>query len=107
MESGIYSHEFQKKEETSPFEQNVAEKNIDPGNNQNSGDSCTSFWSKGSLTTVDLDTSFIEENSSQDTNTSLECSNLKERPNLEDSKTTKSPPVNNYDIYYIYYIVSL
>lgn len=101
MESGIYSHEFQKIEETSPFEQNVAEKNIDPGNHQNSGDSCTSFWSKGSLTTVDLDTSFIEENSSQDTSTSLECSNLKERPNLEDSKTTKSPPVNNYDIYYI------
>lgn len=93
VESGIYSHEFQKIEETSPFEQNVAEKNIDPGNHQNSGDSCTSFWSKGSLTTVDLDTSFIEENSSQDTSTSLECSNLKERPNLEDSKTTKSPPL--------------
>ncbi|XP_037062561.1 zinc finger B-box domain-containing protein 1 isoform X4 [Peromyscus leucopus] len=93
VESGIYSHKFQKIEETSFFEQNVAEKNIDPGNNQNSGDSCTSFWSKGSLTTVDLDTSFIEENSSQDTSTSLECSNLKERPNLEDSKTTKSPPL--------------
>ncbi|XP_052586989.1 zinc finger B-box domain-containing protein 1 isoform X3 [Peromyscus californicus insignis] len=93
VESGIYSHEFKKIEETSSFEQNVAEKNIDPGNHQNSGDSCTSFWSKGSLTTVDLDTSFIEENSSQDTSTSLEYSNLKERPNLEDSKTTKSPPL--------------
>ncbi|XP_059121472.1 zinc finger B-box domain-containing protein 1 isoform X4 [Peromyscus eremicus] len=93
VESGIYSREFKKIEETSSFEHNVTEKNIDPGNNQNSGDSCTSFWSKGSLTTVDLDTSFIEENSSQDTSTSLECSNLKERPNLEDSKTTKSPPL--------------
>ncbi|XP_036047215.1 zinc finger B-box domain-containing protein 1 [Onychomys torridus] len=93
VESGIYSHEFKKIEETSSFEQNVAEKNIDLGNNQNSGDSCAPFWSKGSLTTVDLDTSFIEENSSQDTSTSLEYSNMKERPNLEDSKTTKSPPL--------------
>ncbi|KAL6072170.1 hypothetical protein STEG23_011663, partial [Scotinomys teguina] len=90
-ESGIYSHEFNKIEETSYFVQNVTEKNMDPGNNQNSGDSCMSFCSKGSLPTVDLDTSFIEENSSQDTRISLECTNLKERPNLEDSKTTKSP----------------
>lgn len=91
VESDIYSHGFKQIGETSSFEQNIREKNIDPGNNQNSGDYCVSLWSKGSLPTADLDTSFLKENSSQDTSTSLECSNPNERPHLEDSKTTKSP----------------
>ncbi|KAL1777685.1 zinc finger protein B-box domain-containing protein 1 isoform X1 [Sigmodon hispidus] len=90
VESAIYSHEFKTTGVTSSFEQNITENNIDQGNDQNSGDSCMSFWNKGPLPTVDLDTSFIEELSSQDTSIS-QCSNLIEKPNLEDSKTTKSP----------------
>ncbi|XP_051055228.1 zinc finger B-box domain-containing protein 1 [Phodopus roborovskii] len=91
MESDIYSHEFKQVGETSSLKQNVTEKNKDPGNNQNSGDSSMPFWSKVSLPTADFDTYFLEENSSQDTSISLECSNPNERPNLEDSKITKSP----------------
>lgn len=94
MESGLSSHELKKVGETSSFEQNVTEKNTDPENNQNSGDSYMSFWSKDSKPPVDLHTSFIEGNSSQDTSISLEGSNLKEKPNFEDLKTTKTPPVN-------------
>ncbi|XP_038203867.1 zinc finger B-box domain-containing protein 1 [Arvicola amphibius] len=93
MESGLYSHELKKVGEASSFEQNVKEKNTDPENNQNSGDSYMSFWSKNSKPTVDLHTSFIEGNSSQDTSISLEGSNLKEKPNFEDLKTTKTPPL--------------
>ncbi|XP_057613103.1 zinc finger B-box domain-containing protein 1 [Chionomys nivalis] len=93
MESGLYSHELKKVGETSSFEQNVTEKNTDPENNQNSGDSYMSFWSKDSKPTVNLHTSFIEGNSSQDTSISLEGSNLKEKPNFEDLKTTKTPPL--------------
>ncbi|XP_075806673.1 zinc finger B-box domain-containing protein 1 isoform X2 [Microtus pennsylvanicus] len=93
MESGLSSHELKKVGETSSFEQNVTEKNTDPENNQNSGDSYMSFWSKDSKPPVDLHTSFIEGNSSQDTSISLEGSNLKEKPNLEDLKTTKTPPL--------------
>ncbi|XP_050003523.1 zinc finger B-box domain-containing protein 1 [Alexandromys fortis] len=93
MESGLSSHELKKVGETSSFEQNVTEKNTDPENNQNSGDSYMSFWSKDSKPPVDLHTSFIEGNSSQDTSISLEGSNLKEKPNFEDLKTTKTPPL--------------
>lgn len=93
MESGLYSHELKKVEETGSFEQNVTEKNTDSENNQNSGDSYMSFWSKDSKPTVDLHTSFMEGKLSQDTSTSLKGSNLKEKPNFEDLKTTKTPPV--------------
>ncbi|XP_041515275.1 zinc finger B-box domain-containing protein 1 [Microtus oregoni] len=93
MESGLSSHELKKVGETSSFEQNVTEKNTDPENNQNSGDSYMSFWSKDSKPPVDLHTSFIEGNSSQETSISLEGSNLKEKPNFEDLKTTKTPPL--------------
>ncbi|XP_028642604.1 zinc finger B-box domain-containing protein 1 isoform X2 [Grammomys surdaster] len=91
LESSIYSDEFKNIEETTPFEKNETEKNIDPQNNKDSVDSCMSLGSKSSLPTIDFSTSFIEENSSQDTNTSLKCSNPNERPNVEDSKTTKPP----------------
>uniref|UniRef100_A0A8C2LDF5 Zinc finger, B-box domain containing n=1 Tax=Cricetulus griseus TaxID=10029 RepID=A0A8C2LDF5_CRIGR len=91
VDTDTYSHESKQIGEISSLEQNVIEKNIDPGNNQNSGDSsCMLFWRRASFPTADLDTSFLEENSSQDTSTSLGCSNPKEKPNLEDSKTTKS-----------------
>ncbi|KAH0513122.1 Zinc finger B-box domain-containing protein 1 [Microtus ochrogaster] len=93
MDSGLSSHELKKVGETSSFEKNVTEKNTDPENNQNSGDSYMSFWSKDSKPPVDLHTSFIEGNSSQDTSISLEGSNLKEKPNFEDLKTTKTPPL--------------
>lgn len=93
MESGLYSHELIKVRETSSFEQNVTEKNTDPENNQNSGDSYMSFWGKDSKPTGDLHTSFIEGNSSQDTSISLEDHNLKEKPNSEDLKTTKTLPL--------------
>ncbi|CAO2612864.1 Zinc finger B-box domain-containing protein 1 [Lemmus lemmus] len=91
VEAGIYPHELKKGGETSSFEQNVTEKNTDPGNNQNSGDSYMSLGSKDSMPTIDLHTSFIEGNSSQNTSTSLECRNLKEKPNFEDLKTTRTP----------------
>ncbi|XP_021013542.1 zinc finger B-box domain-containing protein 1 isoform X5 [Mus caroli] len=91
VESCIYSDEFKKIGETTSFEKNETEKNIDPQNNKDTVDSCMSLGSKGSLPTIDLSTSFIEENSSQDTNTSLKCSNPNERPNLGNSKTAKEP----------------
>nr|XP_034356676.1 zinc finger B-box domain-containing protein 1 [Arvicanthis niloticus] len=91
LESSIYFDEFKKIEETTPFEKNETEKNIDPQNNKDSVDSCLSLGSKGFLPTIDFSTSIIEENSSQDTNTSLKCSNPNERPNMDDSKTTKPP----------------
>ncbi|XP_013203754.1 zinc finger B-box domain-containing protein 1 isoform X2 [Microtus ochrogaster] len=93
MDSGLSSHELKKVGETSSFEKNVTEKNTDPENNQNSGDSYMSLWTKDSKPPVDLHTSFIEGNSSQDTSISLEGSNLKEKPNFEDLKTTKTPPL--------------
>nr|XP_048280711.1 zinc finger B-box domain-containing protein 1 isoform X3 [Myodes glareolus] len=92
MESCLYSHELKKVGETGSFEQNVTEKNTDPENNQNSGDFYMSFWSKDCKPTVDLHTSFIEGKSSQETSTSLEGS-LKKKPNFEDLKTTKIPPL--------------
>lgn len=101
VESCTYSDEFKKIGETTSFEKNETEKNIDPQNNKDSVDSCMSLGSKGSLPTIDSSTSFIEENSSQDTNTSLKCSNQNERPNLGNSKTAKEPLVNTYYIYCI------
>ncbi|XP_051013260.1 zinc finger B-box domain-containing protein 1 [Acomys russatus] len=90
VESGIYSDELKKIGETISFEKNLTEENIDQGNNEDCVDSC--MPPESSLPTVDLDTSFIiEETSSQETNTSLECSNLNEGTNLDDSKTTKPP----------------
>lgn len=91
VESFIYSDEFKKIGEITSFEKNETEKNIDPGNDKEPVDSCMSLESKGSVPIVDSSTFFIEGNSSQDTNTSLEFSNPNERPNLEDSKTAKPP----------------
>ncbi|XP_060234425.1 zinc finger B-box domain-containing protein 1 [Meriones unguiculatus] len=91
VELGIHSDEFQNLGETISFEKNVMEKNIYPGNNQNSVDSCMPIASKRSLSTINLTTSFMDENLSLDIIRSLECSNLNERPNLEDSNTAKPP----------------
>uniref|UniRef100_A0A8I6AM74 Zinc finger, B-box domain containing n=1 Tax=Rattus norvegicus TaxID=10116 RepID=A0A8I6AM74_RAT len=91
VKSDIYFDEFKKIGDTTSFEKNETEKNIDPQNKKNPVDSCMSLESKGSLSTIDLSTSFTEEISSQDINTSLECSKQNERSNFEDSKTTKPP----------------
>ncbi|XP_021052310.1 zinc finger B-box domain-containing protein 1 isoform X2 [Mus pahari] len=91
VETCIYSDEYKKIGETTAFEKNETEKNKDPKNNKDSVDSCMSLGSKGSLPTIDLSTTFIEENSSQDTNKSLKCSNPNERPNLGNSKIAKQP----------------
>ncbi|XP_052036918.1 zinc finger B-box domain-containing protein 1 [Apodemus sylvaticus] len=91
VESCIYSDELKKIREITSFEKNETEKNIDPRNDKEPVVSCISLESKDSLPIVDISTSFIEGSSSQDTNTSLECSNPNEKPNLEDSKTAKPP----------------
>ncbi|XP_008828363.1 zinc finger B-box domain-containing protein 1 isoform X2 [Nannospalax galili] len=84
------SHEFGKIQESSSFERNVKEKNIDPENGPKSDDSCMPLGSKDSSLSTDLVTSSIPEDLFQNTPQSVECNHLCESPNFIDSKTTKS-----------------
>ncbi|KAM5275836.1 zinc finger B-box domain-containing protein 1 isoform 2-T3 [Hipposideros larvatus] len=83
VESEVYSPAVEK-------ERHFKEKCMDMESNQKSDYSCISLASKGSLSSVDLETP-SNEKLSQDINESLEFSDLHERTNAKDSKTTKSP----------------
>lgn len=94
MDPDVYFPATEKLGESSFFERNFKEKTIDMKSNQKSDDSCVSLESKDSLPSIDLEKPSIKEQLSEDIKESLEFSNLHERPNFEDSKTTESPLVN-------------
>ncbi|XP_019296045.2 zinc finger B-box domain-containing protein 1 [Panthera pardus] len=91
VDPDVYSPATEKLGESSFFERNFKEKTIDMESNQKSDDSCISLESKDSLPSRGLEKPSIKEQLSQDIKESLEFSNLHERPNPEDSKTTESP----------------
>ncbi|XP_059956001.1 zinc finger B-box domain-containing protein 1 [Mesoplodon densirostris] len=86
-----YSPAVEKLEENSFFERNFKEDSIDIESSQKYDDSCISLESKYSLPSTDLEKASIKGKLSQEDKESLEFSNLHERPNSEDSKTTESP----------------
>ncbi|XP_025769153.1 zinc finger B-box domain-containing protein 1 isoform X2 [Puma concolor] len=91
VDPDVYSPATEKLGESSFFERNFKEKTIDMESNQKSDDSCISLDSKDSLPSIGLEKPSTKEQLSQDIKESLEFSNLHERPNPEDSKTTESP----------------
>uniref|UniRef100_A0ABI7WUA2 B box-type domain-containing protein n=1 Tax=Felis catus TaxID=9685 RepID=A0ABI7WUA2_FELCA len=91
VDPDVYSPATEKLGESSFFERNFKEKTIDMESYQKSDDSCISLESKDSLPSIGLEKPSIKEQLSQDIKESLEFSNLHERPNPEDSKTTESP----------------
>uniref|UniRef100_A0A8C0NF25 B box-type domain-containing protein n=1 Tax=Canis lupus familiaris TaxID=9615 RepID=A0A8C0NF25_CANLF len=91
VDPDVYFPATEKLGESSFFERNFKEKTIDMKSNQKSDDSCVSLESKDSLPSIDLEKPSIKEQLSEDIKESLEFSNLHERPNFEDSKTTESP----------------
>lgn len=101
VDPDVYSPATEKLGESSFLERNFKEKTIDMESNQKSDDSCISLESKDSLPSIGLEKPSIKEQLSQDIKESLEFSNLHERPNPEDSKTTESPLVSLYYVYYI------
>ncbi|XP_065732527.1 zinc finger B-box domain-containing protein 1 isoform X2 [Phocoena phocoena] len=86
-----YSPAAEKLEENSCFERNFKEDSIDIESSQKYDDSCISLESKDSLPSTDLEKASFKGKLSQEDKESLEFSNLHERPNSEDSKTTESP----------------
>ncbi|XP_007946914.1 zinc finger B-box domain-containing protein 1, partial [Orycteropus afer afer] len=84
----VYSTATEKVEEKSFCEKNLTEESIA---NHKSADSSTPFESKDSLPSVDLEEPSVKEKLYQGIRGSLDFSNLHERPNLQDSKTTQSP----------------
>lgn len=99
VDPDVNSPAIEKLGESSFSERNFKEKMIDMKSNQKSGDSCVSLESKDYLPSIDLEKPSIKEQLSQDIKESLEFSNLHERPNFEDSKTTESPLVNLCYVY--------
>lgn len=98
-----YSPAVEKLEENSFIERNFKEDSIDIESSQKYDDSCISLESKDSLPSTDLEKASFKGKLSQEDKESLEFSNLHERPNSEDSKTTESPLVN---INYVYCITN-
>ncbi|XP_061049447.1 zinc finger B-box domain-containing protein 1 [Eubalaena glacialis] len=86
-----FSPAVEKLEENSFFERNFKEDSIDIESSQKYDDSCISLDSKDSLPSTDLEKASTKGKLSQEDKESLEFSNLHERPNSEDSKTTESP----------------
>uniref|UniRef100_A0A8D2JMX1 Zinc finger B-box domain containing n=1 Tax=Sciurus vulgaris TaxID=55149 RepID=A0A8D2JMX1_SCIVU len=91
MDPDNYYFNTEKTGESNSFKGHFKEKQIDTESNQKFDDSCISHERRDSLTNIDLDKSSVEEKLSQHTKKSLDSSNLHERPNFEDSKTTESP----------------
>ncbi|XP_039097864.1 zinc finger B-box domain-containing protein 1 isoform X1 [Hyaena hyaena] len=91
VDPDVYSPANEKLGESSLFERNFKEKTIDMESNQKSDDSCISLESKDSLPSLHLEKTSIKEQLSQDIKEALEFSNLHERPDPEDSKTTEPP----------------
>lgn len=98
----IYSA-VEKLGESSFLERRFKEKITDMESNKKSDDFCVSLESKDSFPSVNLETPSIKEKLSEDIKESLEVSNLHERLNFEDSKTTKSPLV--YLFMFIMFII--
>ncbi|XP_022428770.1 zinc finger B-box domain-containing protein 1 isoform X2 [Delphinapterus leucas] len=86
-----HSPAAEKIEENSFFEINFKEDSIDIESSQKYDDSCISLESKDSLPSTDLEKASFKGKLSQEDKASLEFSNLHERPNSEESKTTESP----------------
>lgn len=101
VDPDAYTPAIEKLEENSFFKRNLKEEGIDIESNKKHDDSHITLESKDSLPSTDLEKPCIKEKLSQEDKKSLEFSNLHERPNFEDSKTTESPLVN---IYYFYCI---
>ncbi|XP_008051477.1 zinc finger B-box domain-containing protein 1, partial [Carlito syrichta] len=89
VDPGVSSPDIEKVGEACFSERNLKEKNIDMESNQMSNDSCILLESKDALPSINLEKHSIEEKLSHDIKNSLELSNLHERPNFEDSKTTQ------------------
>ncbi|XP_066097519.1 zinc finger B-box domain-containing protein 1 [Saccopteryx bilineata] len=92
VDPDVYSPAVEKLGESSFFERHFKEKGINMESNQKSDKSCMSSESKDSLPSVDLDTPSVKKRLSQDIKKSLKFSNLPERSNFEDPKTTESLP---------------
>ena len=101
VDPDTYSPAIEKLEENIYFERNLKEESIDIESNKKHEDSHIPLESKDSLPSTELEKPCIKEKFSEEDKKSLEFSNLHERPNFEDSKTTESPLVN---IYYLYCI---
>ncbi|XP_047420425.1 zinc finger B-box domain-containing protein 1 isoform X1 [Sciurus carolinensis] len=91
MDPDDYYFNTEKTGESNSFKRHFKEKQIDTESNQKFDDSCISLERRDSLPNIHLDKSSVEEKLSQHTKKSLDSSNLHERPNFEDSKTTESP----------------
>ncbi|XP_010839231.1 PREDICTED: zinc finger B-box domain-containing protein 1-like, partial [Bison bison bison] len=91
VDPDTYSPAIEKLEENIFFERNLKEESIDIESNKKHEDSHIPLESKDSLPSTDLEKLCIKEKLSEEDKKSLEFSNLHERPNFEDSKTTESP----------------
>ncbi|KAB0359691.1 hypothetical protein FD754_003847 [Muntiacus muntjak] len=91
VDPDAYTPAIEKLEENSFCERNLKEEGIDIESNKKHDDSHITLESKDSLPSTDLEKPCIKERLSQEDKKSLEFSNLHERPNFEDSKTTESP----------------
>ncbi|XP_059744728.1 zinc finger B-box domain-containing protein 1 isoform X5 [Bos taurus] len=91
VDPDAYSPAIEKLEENIFFERNLKEESIDIESNKKHEDSHIPLESKDSLPSTDLEKPCIKEKLSEEDKKSLEFSNLHERPNFEDSKTTESP----------------
>ncbi|XP_040104196.1 zinc finger B-box domain-containing protein 1 isoform X4 [Oryx dammah] len=91
VDPDAYSPAIEKLQENNFFERNLKEESIDIESNKKHEDSHIPLESKDSLPSTDLEKPCIKEKLSQEDKISLEFSNLHERPNFEDSKTTESP----------------
>ncbi|XP_070229859.1 zinc finger B-box domain-containing protein 1 isoform X6 [Bos mutus] len=91
VDPDTYSPAIEKLEENIYFERNLKEESIDIESNKKHEDSHIPLESKDSLPSTDLEKPCIKEKLSEEDKKSLEFSNLHERPNFEDSKTTESP----------------
>ncbi|KAB0373878.1 hypothetical protein FD755_014134, partial [Muntiacus reevesi] len=91
VDPDAYTPAIEKLEENSFCERNLKEEGIDIESNKKHDDSHITLESKDSLPSTDLEKPCIKEKLSQEDKKSLEFSNLHERSNFEDSKTTESP----------------
>ncbi|KAI4548097.1 hypothetical protein MG293_000427 [Ovis ammon polii] len=91
VDPDAYSPAIEKLEANNFFERNSKEESIDIESNKKHEDSHIPLENKDSLPSKDLEKPCIKEKLSQEDKKSLEFSNLHERPNFEDSKTTESP----------------
>ncbi|XP_055966536.1 LOW QUALITY PROTEIN: zinc finger B-box domain-containing protein 1 [Sorex fumeus] len=87
----VFSPTIVKIEENELFERNIEDKCIHIKENQSSEDSHILHERKDLLQDTTLTKPSIREKLPEDTKESLKISNIYERPNIEESKTTESP----------------